>query len=776
MTKRLIFGSFVALLFLPSAPAATNALVAGQTTNGLVPIGQTNFYSFVGTTNETVTIAMVRTGAGGTYPAMDLIAPNGTQSGSWSSSGLEWLAGVWTHPLPQNGSYVIQCRDNAGDESYAYALTLVKHPGPNPGGGAIMAGQTVTNRIEPGDIDVYTFTATTNETVTLLMQRTSDEGRNPYIDLVGPDGLFRTAFSATDTGLEYLAGAWTYQVPAGGTYQVLCRDDSLDQAYDYTLTLLKHPGPNPGADKGSIVAGQTRTSRLDGPGDFDIYTFTATTNETVTLLMQRTSDEGRNPYIDLVGPDGLFRTAFSATDTELEYLAGKWTYQVPAGGTYQVLCRDDSLDQAYDYTLTLLKHPGPNPGADKGTIVAGQTRTNRLDGPGDFDIYTFTATTNETVTLLMQRTSDEGRYPYIDLVGPDGLFRTAFSVTDTELEYLAGKWTYRVPADGTYQVLCRDDLLDQAYDYTLTLLKHPGPNPGADEGTIVAGQTRTNRLDGPGDFDIYTFTATTNETVTLLMQRTSDEGRSPYIDLVGPDGLFRTAFSSTDTELEYLAGKWTYRMPADGTYQVLCRDDLLDQAYDYTLTLLKHPGPNPAADKGLIAPGGTIVGQIASEHIDVHEFDVIAGDSILLSIKAVSQGGGFLAYMDLVAPDGMLITRGTSIGLDCVDQTGRFQILCRDSDLSGGGGTYELRLHQTPGPPPEGSLPEYLQTFACSNQVVVRWSTNATGFVLQQTARLVTPASLIEWSNVTPPYASFVGFNYVTNRSTNAAGFFRLIR
>jgi|GEM_PF-6735922 len=112
MLKHIILGLLLPLGSSLSALAATNAIIAGQTTNGAVLIGQTNYYSFAGTSNGSVTITMVRTGGDGSYPAIDLIAPDGTNVGSWENSGLEWLAGVWTYPLPQNGGYVIQCRDN----------------------------------------------------------------------------------------------------------------------------------------------------------------------------------------------------------------------------------------------------------------------------------------------------------------------------------------------------------------------------------------------------------------------------------------------------------------------------------------------------------------------------------------------------------------------------------------------------------------------------------------------------------------------------------------
>jgi hypothetical protein len=171
----------------------------------------------------------------------------------------------------------------------------------------------------------------------------------------------------------------------------------------------------------------------------------------------------------------------------------------------------------------------------------------------------------------------------------------------------------------------------------------------------------------------------------------------------------------------------------------------------------------------------TVTGETASEDIDVYNFDVIRGDSIVLSVRELTHDGGFSPYLDLVSPEGRLIAGGALIRLSCIEETGRFQVLCRDSDFSGSG-RYELSLQQTPLPPPLGSPPEHLAAFICDDSVVIRWSTNAAGFTLQQTDLLNTNAALINWSNVPAPYAEFAGFNYLTNFSSNAPGFFRLIR
>ena len=58
-----------------------------------------------------------------------------------------------------------------------------------------------------------------------------------------------------------------------------------------------------------------------------------------------------------------------------------------------------------------------------------------------------------------------------------------------------------------------------------------------------------------------------------------------------------------------------------------------------------------------------------------------------------------------------------------------------------------------------------------SNNFVLTWSTNATGFTLQSTTDLTPP---ITWADVTNPPALFGGQWTVTNTFSGGAQFFRL--
>ena len=85
-------------------------------------------------------------------------------------------------------------------------------------------------------------------------------------------------------------------------------------------------------------------------------------------------------------------------------------------GRYLILVRDNDGAQTYGYGLTLLKNPGPNPGNDGGLILPGQTVTNRLNALGAIDVYSFTAASNDFVTILLTSASPVGPpYPTLEI-------------------------------------------------------------------------------------------------------------------------------------------------------------------------------------------------------------------------------------------------------------------------------------------------------------------------------------------------------------------------
>ena len=319
----------------------------------------------------------------------------------------------------------------------------------------------------------------------------------------------------------------------------------------------------------SITSGQTKSGNL-GPGDMDVYTFTAAAANTHISLAMGTS--GFGPQIDLYDPSGVLlksavNVSFNGTGTGLDA-----TTDLP--GIYYAVARAGDKQSTGTYSLTLIQVPAIQAidGIDGGPITSGQTKSGNL-GPGDMDVYTFTAAAANTHISLAMGTS--GFSPQVDLYDPSGVLLKAvvnlsFNGTGTGLDA-----TTDLP--GTYYVVARAGDKQSTGTYSLTLIQVPATQAidGIDGGPITSGQTKSGNL-GAGDMDVYTFTAAANDAFTLSM---SSSSISPQVDVYGPTGNLIISASGSPATIN------SQITPDSGVYYVIARDHNAIATGGYTLTL-----------------------------------------------------------------------------------------------------------------------------------------------------------------------------------------------
>jgi len=538
-----------------------------------------------------------------------------------------------------------------------------------------------------------------------------------------------------------------------------------------------------GSTTNNISPGQTITDEtIAAAGQTNFYAFTAVPNEALSILMTRTSDTAGSPYFELYDPTGALVAGPGYEDGVTAYLFG---FPLTQNGTYLIACRD-ATNATFVYNLTLIKTTGGNL-ADEETmaIAPGQTLTNKSIGvPADIDVFTFTGASNEAVSILMTISGGAGSFPRFELYGPNGAPVGSPGYRAGLAAYLDG---LRLTQTGTYLIACRDDGGDETFNYNLTLVKTTGGND-ADEDTIAItpGQTLTNKsISVPADIDIFTFTGTSNEAVSILMTKTDDSGDLPFFELYGPDGALMANPGYRDGVIAYLDGFW---LAQSGTYLIACRDAGGNQPFAYNLTLVKCPGPNltdPGEGSEIMAPGETRFATIGVGDIDAFSFSAVAGDFLDLNLKRIG-GSGQNPLLRLYAPDCTLADsisaapNSARIRIPCLPQTGVYTILCRDGT---GFETFEYSLALTlnPGPPPSyDPAHPYVTEFRCGTDLVTRWPTNAAGFELQFCEDLCAMYAGGQcygaWTNVAPPYAVIGDHYFVTNRSSASARFYRLVQ
>ena len=706
------FGTWSTRASFSTSSGTTGTFVSGETKFGrILSVGETNSYTFTAGTNDSVMLKLTETEGREQMVEMSLYGPDGSivfpPSGYRTTAAFDFQATRTGTYRP--GTYSVLVRGYNGSGTGPYKLTLVNFPGAvgtDVYRGEIARGQTRTGAIDFGDLNVWTFTAGTNDSV--MLKLTETEGREQMVEmsLYGPDGSvvfppsgYRTTaafdFQATRTG--------TYRP---GTYSVLVRGYSGSGTGPYKLTLVNFPGAV-GTDvyRGEIASGQTRTGAIDF-GDLNVWTFTAGTNDSVMLKLTET--EGREQMVEmsLYGPDGsvVFPSSGYRTTATFDFQATRTGTYRP--GTYSVLVRGYSGSGTGPYKLTLVNFPGAV-GTDvyRGEIASGQTRTGAIDF-GDLNVWTFTAGTNDSVMLKLTETEGREQMVEMSLYGPDGsvVFPSSGYRTTATFDFQATRTgTYR---PGTYSVLVRGYNGSGTGPYKLTLVNFPGA-VGTDvyRGEIASGQTRTGAIDF-GDLNVWTFTAGTNDSVMLKLTETEGREQMVEMSLYGPDGsvVFPSSGYHTTATFDFQATRTgTYR---PGTYSVLVRGYNGSGTGPYKLTLVNFPGAvGTDVYRGEIASGQTRTGAIDFGDLNVWTFTAGTNDSVMLKLTE-TEGREQMVEMSLYGPDGSVVFPSsgyrTTAAFDFqasrtgTYRPGTYSVLVRGYNGSGTG-PYKLTLVKFPG-------------------------------------------------------------------------------
>jgi hypothetical protein len=334
----------------------------------------------------------------------------------------------------------------------------------------------------------------------------------------------------------------------------------------------------------------------------------------------------------------------------------------------------------------------------------------------------------------------------------------------------------RLTLSGTYTVGVVDDGLNEVFDYLITFnLAKCGTNQreaGDGPESLAPGQLSYGHIE-PADYDTFCFDAASNDVIYLTVLRTNGPGTSPYLYLYDPTGAVVTE-GSANSILTYVPNR---RLTLSGTYTVAVIDDGLNESFDYTICMVKAPGPNfPDQGDGPyeLVPFQPVFAQIVPGDLDAFAFRAIAGDTIALKVQKVS-GAGQNPVLELHAPDGTLLATGSSsssatVGVSCAPQTGTYVAFVYDNGLNESF-SYSITLNQSPIVPPSGGNTQYLAAYLCNTNVFLRWETNSAGFGLERTPTL--PAT--NWVPVLEaPYVIADHYYLALGFPTNRSAFYRL--
>jgi hypothetical protein len=351
---------------------------------------------------------------------------------------------------PVTGTYTVLVYDASSGflATGDYRLYYTKAPGANAGG-LLSPGVPVAGHIDEGELDSYTFAASTGQSISLRITDVAGGVLSPGFTIYGPTGAAVAVTSSANVA------STSFSAATSGTYTLVVYDVSagLASTGDYELYYTRAPGANAG---GALSPGGSVDGHLN-EGALDSYTFSAAAGEGIALRVTDLANGALVPGIAVYGPTGS-----GVTSTSGSSVAGLG-FAAPVTGTYTVLVYDVSSGflATGDYRLYYTKAPGANAGGrlSPGVPVAGHINE------GELDSYTFAALSGQRISLQMTDLAGGALSPGFTIYGPTG---AAVAVTSGAT---VASTTFTAPLTGTYTVVAYDVSagLASTGDYALAL-------------------------------------------------------------------------------------------------------------------------------------------------------------------------------------------------------------------------------------------------------------------------------------------------------------------
>lgn len=471
------------------------------------------FAQALGAENTFVDLELVERGSGETVARVQAQAP--TEALEARSSGRVLLT--------RTGSYLLRVSatiDPFREMRGPYRLRVdAVNRAPEAGSGAVALGAVVAEAIgSVGDVDEYTFNApAAGQEMNLLVQLQQGMAPGPMMNAGLRVELLRggqkVAEVVADTPTASLddRGTGRITLPAAGAYTVRVSGPAAGTPATATGTyrLELYPVDRRAEAGGEIrLDGATVTGAIDRPGDVDEYELPGTAGQLVVVhaigTPVRTALQA-----ELLAPDGtVVGGAVVSAGATPNY--GR-RHRLPATGTYRLRVAAVWAGHLGSGPFTIGAYTvDPAPEHVPATLTLGQTVTaERIDRPGDLDVFTFTGQAGRTASLFVGKPEDVGgivasvrtaaqQYPII--------FTFAGTMT------LDGRSTGRIPLENTGYVVTVDPQHlsgDVGYAesgaYALRLFEIDRRPEGRAAAYVLGDTVKAEVLYPSGDIDEYTF-------------------------------------------------------------------------------------------------------------------------------------------------------------------------------------------------------------------------------------------------------------------------------
>jgi len=317
------------------------SLTPGQTVTATIgKVGQVQEYTVSLVAGRNITVAAGDKGTTSFATDLRLINPSGQVVASSSGDTGAFISTT----AAVTGTYKVRIGDVGNNQTGSASVTAFYYASSITDSDDAYAAESGRRRaatIGPGDLDVWTLTATAGNFLSVVAtENVVGESIDIGVILVGPDGKVVSA-KTSSAGVKIDVAS-----SAKGNYYAVVYEPGQNATGRYGISFARAPGAQYAGDPDTINPLQnnvTRNGDLPG-GDMDIWSLSLTRGQTISVSILRTTGS-LDPELLLIGPDGkVVSSANGSTSASL-------SYTITTTGTYWILARDREADDGGQYAI-----------------------------------------------------------------------------------------------------------------------------------------------------------------------------------------------------------------------------------------------------------------------------------------------------------------------------------------------------------------------------------------------------------------------------------------
>ncbi len=566
--------------------STANLIVPDVTLRGTFnPHGDVDFFAFEAGAGQQVTVDIEAQSLTPPSPA-DTVVTLYDSSGRPLAENDDESPGVrdslLRFTLPTAGRYVIRIRDVAqrGGPNFSYRARVTLTGGTAPGllsesepndslarANALTPNVTVRGVLNPsGDVDFFSFQATAGQRLRLDVRAkalTPPSAADTVVALFDSSG--RKIAENDDRAPGQLDSLLEFPITTSGRYAFSIRDfgNKGGESFTYEVTVTLTGGAparvNESEPNNTFSQAQTISpdvlilGKLDPEGDVDIFSFTATAGQRVTVDINARSLRPPSEADTVVTLFDSAGAQLAENDDAGDSLDSFLTFEIPRSGRYFVRIRNFSSKGGPSYTYEALitlagTPPSPPPGvftesepnnslAQANGITPNVIVSGAIHPAGDVDFFAFEARRGQQVTLDVNARS----------LTPASPVDTVITLFDSRGQQLAENddaegstdslLRFTIPADGRYifRVRSFDGKGGPDYLYQVVVTLSGAERPQENEPNDHFAQANPLSPDTPvsgtlnpaGDADVFFFDSERGRLLTITARARTLTPSSP---------------------------------------------------------------------------------------------------------------------------------------------------------------------------------------------------------------------------------------------------------